>query len=323
MDSDKTKEKAINILTKNQRTMKKVLILSIVCLSGLKLWAQDVNDNNRLTNIDWQEDSTEVVTIDDIVRTQQNITTSNFQEDHFRDVWSRKSYVNISYNSTTLSPDEKIMTGVENGTVPDYSSNWGVSLKAGQSYRLHKQPIGNILQFYLDYNYVDLNVNHYEQEGNGKNVYNSNAKNSDDDHYIPWNLEKYEFNYGMSLGPSISVAPFTSMGSKAAHYIKFNLYYHIGYHVSLLNLVSDEKADAYTSSSITKSEEEVRKNTKLNLGHGLISSIGFSVSWKFIGIGYEYRSAGLKYKSLDTDKYGKKSYDFNASTSRVFLQLRM
>ena len=277
--------------------MKKKLIVSVASLLCLTVTGQNVNELNRQANIDWKEDSTEIVTIEDIVKTQQGLTTNRFIEDHFQDVWARKSYLNLSYNSTSLNPDGKIETGVGSGIVPDFKTNWGT--------------------------YIDLNVNHYNHEGDGKNLYDSSAKLPGTDfYYTPWNLEKYEFNYGMALGPSVTFAPFTSMDSRGLHFLKLNLWYHIGYHVSLLNMKSDVNADANKDAISGSSQKEMKENVKLDLGHGLISSFGVSLTWKFIGVGYEYRSAGLKYKSLDKDTFGSEEYKFKSSTNRMFLQLR-
>lgn len=301
--------------------MKKVLLLSMSCLLAINALGQSENGQSRPSNIDWKEDSTEVVTIDDIVKREQEITRNSFQESHNKDVWSRKGYLNLSYSSTTLSPDGDYMTGLDDEMVPDYKSNWGVSIKIGRSYRLHKKPIANILQFYIDYSYIDLGVNHFEKNG-GPQLYDSRKKTGDDKFITPWNLEKYEFNYGMSVGPSLSVAPFMFTNSKAAHFLKFNMWYHVGYHVSMLNLVSNKEADANPATQTTGDDGKMRDDTKLEFGHGFASSFGLSLTWKFVGIGYEYRSANAKYKSLNKELYGSEKYKFKTSSNRVFVQFR-
>lgn len=306
--------------------MKKLLILSMISLFGIDAIGQNVTELDRQANIDWSEDSTEIMTVEDIVKTQQGLTSNQFEESHFKDVWSRKGYLNLSYNTTTLKPDETIPTGVpelNGGIVPELKSKWGVSLQLGRNYKLHKKPISNILQFYIDYQYIDLNLNFFEQEGNGKNLYDTSQKlpNNTSKFYIPWNLKKYEVNYGMALGPSITVAPFNNMSNKGLHYLQFNMWYNIGYHASLLLMKNDEDADINEGGY--SNEDKVREGIKMNLGHGLTSAFGFSLTWKFIGIGYEYRSASLKYQSLDKDTYGDDKYKFKSSTSRVFLQFRL
>jgi len=306
--------------------MKKKLIVSFSCLIALSAFGQNVNDQDMLKNVNWQEDSTEITTVDDIVKMQEEVTSRRFRDTHFRDVWSRKSYFNISYNSTTLSPDQDIYSGVGEDLISDFKSSWGVSLQLGRSYALHKRPIANLLQFNLDFTYVDLGANHFKQEGDGKNLYDSEAvlegHEDKDYYYTPWNLEKYEFNYGMAIGPSLSIAPFTSTNSRGLHHVKLNLYYHIGYHVSFLWMQDDEKADVNQSPGDER-YEKMKDIVKMDLGHGLIQSFGFSVTWKFIGIGYEHRSAALKYQSLASSEFSKDKYKFSSSTNRVFLQIRM
>lgn len=310
--------------------MKKKLIFSITCLIAISAYGQDVNEPNLPMTFNWQEDTTEVTTINDIIRMQQDVTNKKYAESHYRDVWSRKGYFNISYNSTTLTPDQSIPTGVGGGVVPEFKSDWGVSLNIGRSYALHKSPIANMLQFNFDFSYIDLNVNHFKQEGDG-NLYDSRSILNYDGkeyYYTPWNLEKYDLNYGMSVGPSISIAPFTSTNVSALHHIKLNAFFHVGYHVSLLYMLNDEKADMNQGDDPTdpiavERYEKMKDNLKLDLGHGLITSFGFSVTWKFIGLGYEHRSGSLEYKSLSKNDFGNEKYKFKSSTNRVFIQFRM
>lgn len=310
--------------------MKKKLTLSLACLLAVSVYGQEINNQDMLNNVNWKEDSTEITTIDDIVKMQQDVTYKRYKEKHYRDVWSRKGYFNIGYNTTTLTPDENIYTGVGTSLVPEFKSSWGVSIQSGRSYALHNTPIANILQFNIDFSYIDLNVNHFKQEGDGKNLYDSRVilPNSDNKDYFftPWNLEKYDINYGMAVGPSVSVAPFTSTSFAGLHHVKLNAFFHVGYHVSLLWMKNDSGADANQQTVVDFDKDRYDRmddNLKLDLGHGLITSFGFSVTWKFIGLGYEHRSGALKYKSLTTREFGKETYKFKSSTNRIFIQFRM
>ena len=104
--------------------------------------------------------------------------------------------------------------------------------------------------------------------------------------------------------------------------MKFNVYFHIGYHVGLLYMVNDENADVNQDKD-DDDYKRMKDNLKMDLGHGLTTSFGFSLTWKTIGVGYEHRSGSLKYKSLSTDDFGNEAYKFKSSTNRVFVQFRM
>jgi len=309
-------------------------ILLLASLFAFSAYAQDVNEDERMANIDWSEDSTDVTTIQDIIKQQQKVSTTHATERHFEDVWGRRSYFNIVYNNATLSPKGSVPTGVPSingGNVKDMSSDWGLSIQYGRSYRLHKNPIDNTLQFYIDYTGIDLAANHFKKEG-GSKVYDSSNKITSKDlkdsyYYTPWNLAKYEFSYGMSIGPSLTIAPIVKNNNPGLHYLTLNLYYHIGYHISFLYMPNDKDADLNPATSKAdptySDKEKIGDETKLDWGHGLMHSFGLNISWKFIGLGYEYRTASLSYKPIVTDTFGKDKYDFSSSYSRIYLQIRM
>ena len=314
--------------------MKRKISLSAAIFFTLAAVAQQ-NNPAKNADIDWSEDTTEIVTIQDIINVQQRQTRQSFSESHFLDVWRRRSYVNFVYNTAEMTPKKPIPTGVlpPNDLLHNLKSDWGFTLQYGRNYRLHKLPIANIMYFYVDYTGIDLGINHFKADGNGNALYDSNKKFEvknkkgvgESYFYLPWNLDKYEFNYAMTLGPSLTVAPFNLSSSKALHFLKLNAYYHIGYHVSLLSMSYDEDVDSNQgSTAIDKNNrEKISDNVKLEWGHGLTHSFGVNLSWKAIGIGYEHRSRALKYKSMNTTDFGKEKYEFDVSDSRLYIQLRM
>lgn len=304
--------------------MKRKIIVLITSVLALGASAQIVNGDERLQNIDWTEDSTEITTINDIINEQQDVSTRNSNVSHFEDVWSRRGYFNISFSNTTLDPADKIETGINdinNGIVPTYKSSWGAAIQLGRSYRLHKKPIANTLQFNIDYTYIDLGVSHFKAEGD--ECYDSHVKrNNDKYYYIPWNLEKYEANYSMSLGPSMTIAPFNYVNSLGLHYLRLNFYYHIGYGVSFLYMLNDKDADKNRLNQDTD-YKNMSDNMKLCWGHGLTNSFGLSLTWKFIGLGYEHQSRNIRYKSMNTKEFEDETYKFDSSVNRFFIQFRM
>lgn len=306
--------------------MKRKLIFILTCLLSTGVFAQVENDDNKVV-IDWSEDSTDITTIQDIIKVQQQVTNRNVTEQHFADVWGRRGYFNFSYNTTKLSPKGNYPNGLDNSPVGELKSNWGASIQYGRSYRLHKKPIGNVALFNIDYTGIDLNVNHFEAIGNGTYKYNSSIKQTikedgkDNEYYnLPWNMEKYEVNYGMTLGPSLTLAPFNLLSGNGLHYIKFNIFYHIGYNISMIYSPNDKKLDENQSGEDFQAMES---NLKMAWGHGMMQSFGFNISWKAIGIGFEHRSSTIKYKAVNTKDFGKNEYEFSSATNRISLQIRM
>jgi hypothetical protein len=298
----------------------------LTCLLSTAVFAQVENDDNKVV-IDWSEDSTDITTIQDIIKVQQQVTNRNVTEQHFADVWGRRGYFNFSYNTTKLSPKGNYPNGLDNGFVGELKSNWGASIQYGRSYRLHKKPIGNVALFNIDYTGIDLNVNHFEAIGNGTYKYNSSIKHTETEdgkaseyYNLPWNMEKYEVNYGMTLGPSLTLAPFNLLSGNGLHYIKFNVFYHIGYNISMIYSPNDKKLDENQSGEDFQAMES---NLKMAWGHGMMQSFGFNISWKAIGIGFEHRSSTIKYKAMNTKDFGKNEYEFSSATNRISLQIRM
>jgi len=324
--------------------MKKFFLLCSLALYGASAYAQTIENLNVV--LDAAEDTTSVTTIADIVSLQERVNTQNSNAAHKSKVWGKKSFFNISYSNTKLKPEGKIELGFPDwgdGVVPEYKSDWGAALQLGHSYNLHKKPIANILQFNIDYTYIDLAANHFKSEDgieivkDGKKLENilydsKNTRTVKEDgktqnySYIPWNLEKYDISYGMNLGPSITVAPFTYLNLPQLHFIKLNAYYHIGYQASILWLKNDVQADA---SYMPPSDDDYSynggysdDNVKLNWSHGLTQSFGVNLSWKAIGVGFEMKKANYLYKSTDTRTYGSDTYKFKGSSSRIYLAIR-
>ena len=145
---------------------------------------------------------------------------------------------------------------------------------------------------------------------------------SKDYHYIPWDLERFEGSYGMSLGPSFTVLPFRYVNNDQLHFLKFNMYFRVGYQASILymsnNYELDKNQDTHSSNF-----KEVDESLIMHWGHGLLTSFGLSLTWKGIGIGYEHRVAHNRYKSFTTSIFGNDIYKFKTSTDRIFISIRM
>lgn len=309
--------------------MKKISLFLMSTAMALTASAQEFVDTDIV--FDAREDTTNVVTITDIIAVQEMVTSHNSSDAHFRKVWSYNSYFNLGYNtSSTLTPKEEILSGLnETQLVEPFKSDWGLSLTLGHNYRLHKKPIANVLQFNLDYTYINLHVNHFKA-ADGNKLFDSSLMRTVTDqdgvadkfHYIPWNMDKYEFNYSMQLGPSLTIAPFTYVHAPQLHFLKFNIYYHIGYELSMMVIANDKKFDANPTTLITTASKEMNSSSKQNWAHGLTNTFGFSINWKSIGLGWETSKSTLKYQSLQKELFGDTKYKFSDVTNRIYLQIR-
>ena len=313
--------------------MKKELTTMLLSMFAAAVMAQETNGDNRLANIDWQEDSVEITTIKDIIRTQQAVTSRSATSAHFAKVWSKRGYFHAAYHTkSTLAPEEAIMTGLDateynGGLVPTFSRKWGISIMAGKNIKLHK-PIAQMVAFNLDFTGLDLSFNYYKAENGGERIYDSGKTYADEDgetcYYPHWNARKYQLSYGMNLGPSLTLAPFTHVnGANGLHFLKFNVYYHIGYRVSFMLHNPDIDEDVQeTNTALYGDELEARNHIQFMIGHGLYHSIGFGMSWKRIGFGYEHTFGKYKFKSIGDDDFEGTWYDFKTTTNRVFLTYR-
>lgn len=299
--------------------MYRKLILSFaVAAFGLNASAQF--DNSLLQYLDQNEDTTNVTTVKDIVAMQQRVQNSTATEKHFNDVWRRRGFFNISKNNMSMTSSE-IVTMNPGNNEAKFKNDWGIGLQAGKNYRLHRHPIANMVNICLDYSWLDLNVNHFKAEPNPS--YDSSKKTHDGFYYIPWNLKKFEFDYGMSLGPSVTVAPFIPTNVKGLHHFRLQGYFHIGYSASLIYIQNNEDADSNTSYEYSSDHQTMASNMKMNWGHGLFKSFGFNVSWKRIGIGYEHKTGSCKYKPVNIEDFGDEKSKFNLTNNRLYLTFRM
>lgn len=304
--------------------MKKLLLFGAALGLFLSGKAQVVTENAVI--IDHAEDTTQVNTINDIIVMQEMVNTRNATDAHIANIWSRKSYFNPGLIvSSKLSSKDPVY--LKNGKREDLSfkSDWGAQIQLGHSYTLHKGAIANMVQINLDYTFIDLTVNKYSEDKTIYDLYDPDDKwgtnpgtpaeesptATDRFSYLPWGAEKFDATYGMSLGPSVAIAPFTMMDSSGLHFIKLNAYFHWGYNVGFL-LMNHKDDDSKKGLSIDY----------LSWGHGSSTTFGLNLSWKSIGIGWETRTANLKYKPLSTEEYGDRLTKFKNSTSRIYLTIK-
>lgn len=258
--------------------------------------------------------------------------------------WKRKTFFRLSYTNTDMWADpadyndkfftsnglkqEDFMMGDElmldgnnaENKFYSYKSKLSASMMWGRNISLHKKPIAHTVQFALDYTWIDLNYSQYEvaytKDGNKFDsserfdMYNEDGEREGSYYYTPWGLEKHEVNYGMSLGPSITVAPCGILRSSARN-LHLQAYYHVGYSASFILTTGKNK----------NLEMNNREFSSIGLwGHGMNTSWGLNLTWKAIGLGFEKRQGTFNYyTSVDTDSYGDVKYKFQYKNSRLYV----
>lgn len=310
--------------------MKKIILLLFALLTSTGLQAQ-----TDLTNLDFEEDTTQVISINEILQMQEMAYSKKFRTEAISSVWKPRRYLTVTYASTSFKGKDIMMydpaTKTETSQSPTYTTNWGLSLKRSTVYPFHKKPISNIVSFGLYFTGIDLSVNHYCQDSlmryDSRHTYQTD-NNVNKYQYLPWGSELYSFAYAMHLGPSITVAPLTPLENIPAAHLRLQGYFTIGYRISLLWMQADAEQDLNylaqnkgdeTDSFEKDKFERVSESAKILWGHGLATCWGLRVNWKNIGLGFEMIKGDYTIKSADTKIFGKENFKFNETSKRITL----
>lgn len=330
--------------------MKKKFFLLLLALPvAMQGFAQTDETNEK--NIDFEEDTAHVTSLNDIIAMQELVYEQSYRSKIISGVWKRKKFFTLSYANTTLT-GKKLQ--VYNPTTkkmetqnPKYKTDWAVALKRSRTIALHKKPIANMVSFGLEFSGLDLAVNHYDKEEyydeeakkkmpvicfDSRLTDKTNTSKNDEIHYMPWGSEMYTFAYGMHLGPSITLAPFTKLNSPGLAHICLQTYFTLGYRASMMWMRGDDEQDwnyienheSWKNTSGTNSEAknyftEVSRSSKLSWAHGLVTTWGIRLSWKGIGFGYEITKGDYDFKSTEKKIYGSSKFKFSESSKRVSL----
>lgn len=324
--------------------------MALCCLSGM---AQNFYDTDGELLFDSKEDTLDVISIKEVAQQRMQVSLNQDNAAHTKKVWGRRTFFDLTYYKSTemkgvdleKNPIWANKHDAENPLRADtlrntkYTHDWGFGIKWGKNFRLHKKPIAKVATINLDYTWIDLGANMFSAE---KNIQydpafkpfesTDNYGNKYSENYPAWEGKKMELSYGMALGPSLTLAPFTYVRrAENLHFLKFNVYYHVGYGLSGIFFLKDE------DSSI-----DLSRNVGFFWGHGLSKAFGFTVNYKGIGIGIEKQSRSYRYAPM-TDGFleiedhndskkaatyisqldGKKNPKFDLSTTRIFLQFRL
>ena len=207
---------------------------------------------------------------------------SEINYDQLEKRWNRKKCWNIGYSVPTLERRD--------GTFMDWEADYAVSVKNVRSLYFHKKPLGGMVKIGLDYSLLDityskLQLKHIEGVAAGEDTSLPSDPSVSDgfDEIVSEDpsgsiLDLLGFNLGMhkldqtfSVGPRITVNPID--------HLMVGVYFHGG----------------FTASGILEND-----NFSYGFGHTLAS--GLCVSYKVIGVGFEYLWGKVKYNQIDFEE---------------------
>lgn len=302
-----------------------------ILLFTMHIFAQtDLHDNSVL---DFEEDTTNVTSLDDIIKMQNLVYSKSFRSDVIKGIWKRKNHFSITYAQTTLSGENiDIYDATESKFKKmnyEYKSDWAANIKRSRTYAFHKNAIADMISFGLEFTSIDLSVNHFKKDSTAKydSYITREEKNEDEQvasyHYLPWGSEMYTFSFGMNIGPSIIIAPFARLNSPGLAHIRIQGYFTVGYRGSLMLMSGDDKMDVrYPDRNkypYSQSFERVSDSNKLSWSHGLTTAWGIRLNWKGIAVGFEMINAKHNLSPVETKIYGHPKYKFTESSMRLSL----
>lgn len=243
-------------------------------------------------------DTTRVTTLNDIIAQESKTKTDVQYEQHLRSIRNQTTFLNISYNKTKLSSDE-FPIGGGNVATNEFKNSLGVGIQWGKTFNFHRKPLGNVLFLGLDYTWTDVNFNQYKVADPTPN-FNTDYEIKP----MPWHHKKMSIDYGMSVGPSLTLYPFTPLRKNASDNIRLQGYFHLGY-----------KAEVFMIKNVSD-------KTQYAWGHGLYTAFGGNLSYNFFGIGVEVRNDNsINVKHVEKE-YGSQKMKFKEQTTRIYLQFR-
>lgn len=257
--------------------------------------------NCVLTSYATEQGDTTVMSLNDIIAMETQSKADYENVNRLREIWSHTTFLNISYNKTKFSSDE--FPSTKSSFPNEFENNMGVGLQWGHTYNFHKNPIGKVLFFGLDFTWMDLNFNKYK-----KDIVPQEYTNEGQVQNLPWHNEKMTLGYAMSIGPSLTLYPFTALNKQGSSKIRLHFYFHVGYGAE--------------GALIKDAMEEKEISDQWAWAHGLHTAFGANISWDHIGLGYEFRNDGnLKYKPIDDD-FGTNKMKVKEKTGRLYIQFR-
>ena len=242
--------------------------------------------------IDPEAEDADSVSVEQVVPEPEPSATEEskpaLNSDQLQKRWNRRKCWNIGYSVPTLERRD--------GTFMDWEADYAVSVKNVRSLYFHKKPLGGMVKIGLDYSLLDityskLQLKHIEGVAAGEDTSlpsdpSAPSAPSVSDGFdeivsedpsgsildlLGFNLGMHKLDQTFSVGPRITVNPID--------HLMVGVYFHGG----------------FTASGILEND-----NFSYGFGHTLAS--GLCVSYKVIGVGFEYLWGKVKYNQIDFEE---------------------
>ena len=226
-------------------------------------------------------------------------------------IWKRKKYMKIGYATPSIERTD--------GEEMEWETDFAISLQSGKTAYLHAKPLWGMVKFGIDYGFSDISyaklklkdkglTGSYGSTGTG----GSNADGFDEIvseepngsilDVAGINLGMHKFEYGLHVGPSISVNPW--------NHLIVSAYFHA----------------MPTASGLVQ-------NDTFSYGFGCATSAGVSIAYKSISIGVEGLWSKIKYTQASFDDEGDsedgdvsifdtEKFKLKESSTRFYIALR-
>ena len=259
--------------------------------------------------IDPEAEDADSVSVEQVVPEPEPSATEEpkpaLNSDQLQKRWNRKKCWNIGYSVPTLERRD--------GTFMDWEADYAVSVKNVRSLYFHKKPLGGMVKIGLDYSLLDityskLQLKHIEGVAAGEDTSLPSAPSapsvsdgfdeivSEDPSgsvldLLGFNLGMHKLDQTFSVGPRITVNPID--------HLMVGVYFHGG----------------FTLSGIFEND-----NFSYGFGHTLAS--GLCVSYKVIGVGFEYLWGKVKYNQIDFEEIDGDNLSFSEMFSSESFSLK-
>ena len=228
--------------------------------------------------------------------------------DQLQKRWNRKKCWNIGYSVPTLERRD--------GTFMDWEADYAVSVKNVRSLYFHKKPLGGMVKIGLDYSLLDftyskLQLKHIEGVAAGEDTSlpsdpSAPSAPSVSDGFdeivsedpsgsvldlLGFNLGMHKLDQTFSVGPRITVNPID--------HLMVGVYFHGGFTLSV-----------------------IFENDNFSYGFGHTLASGLCVSYKVIGVGFEYLWGKVKYNQIDFEEIDGDNLSFSEMFSSESFSLK-